>query len=522
MHGRNFIGFELSSLGQDSFKGINPATGESLEGSFHEATKEELNLALDKATAAAKVLRRKTGAELASYLEACAEGLEAAADEIRVRAMAETALPEGRIKGETGRTVGQLRLFARVAREGHWAEARIDTAQPDRKPLPRPDLRRMLIPLGPVAVFGASNFPLAFSVAGGDTASALAAGNPVIVKAHPSHPGTSELVAEVMIAAAQRTRMPDGTFSLLHGGPELGRSLVLHPALAAVGFTGSYRAGRALFDAAAGRPTPIPVYAEMSSVNPTVILPHALRRDLEGMAQALAESIALGVGQFCTNPGLILLEEDELSENFVKSLRQKLTTIVPGVMLNAGINKAYRESISRLATHKNVEIESSPQPTAERTVLPALGRTSASEFLRAPDLAEEVFGPFSLVVTCSSRAELASVIQALPGQLTGTLYSDPEDRAEEIADLLEQKVGRLLFSGVPTGVEVCDSMQHGGPWPASSDIRSTSVGTAAIQRFARPICFQNAPDHMLPPALQRANPLRLWRTVDGKHQIDCD
>jgi NADP-dependent aldehyde dehydrogenase len=398
------------------------------------------------------------------------------------------------------------------------AEATIDHAEPERKPLPKPDLRRMLVPLGPVAVFGASNFPLAFSVAGGDTASALAAGNPVVVKGHPAHPGTSELVARAVAAAVQETGMPAGLFALVQGqSPLVSLAVVEHPRTKAVGFTGSLRVGRALFDAAARRPEPIPVYAEMGSINPVFVLPGALREQGGELAEGLKQSVTLGTGQFCTNPGLVVGLRDEAFEQFLDKADELFAAAPPGTMLNRGLLRSYTEGVERLrrftsrATGADAADESRTQAAAY------IFSTDAATFLDNQELGEEVFGPSTLVVGCEGMDELRSVAEQLEGALTATIHGTPEDLREYawLVKALEQKAGRLVFNGFPTGVEVCAAMQHGGPYPATTDARSTSVGTAAIKRFARPLCYQNFPPEALPPELRDENPRRLWRLVDN-------
>ena len=412
-------------------------------------------------------------------------------------------------------------MFAALIREGSWVDARIDRAQPDRQPIPKQDLRRMLIPLGPVGVFGASNFPFAFSVAGGDTASALAAGCPVIVKAHPAHPGTSEMTAKALLKAATETGMPEGVFSMVHGLRETGVALVKHPLLQAVGFTGSLTAGRSLFDAAAQRSRPIPVYAEMGSVNPVFVLPGAISERGEKIAEGFAASVTMGVGQFCTNPGLVIgLKTDGLNA-FTAKAAEKIGQAAPGSMLSSGISHAYGLGIARLQASQGVKQESPVTAALDPTKTQAgaaIFSTDAATFLHTPDLAHEVFGPSTLLVTCDTPAQLEAVAHSLEGQLTATVQGSPDDLLtyRTLISILETKVGRLIFNGFPTGVEVCPSMQHGGPYPATTDSRTTSVGTAAIFRFVRPLCYQDFPSEALPPELQNANPRGLWRLVDNQ------
>jgi NADP-dependent aldehyde dehydrogenase len=410
-------------------------------------------------------------------------------------------------------------MFAEVVREGSWVEASIDHAEPERKPIPKPDLRRMLVPLGPVAVFGASNFPLAFSVAGGDTASALAARCPVVVKAHPAHPGTSELVARAVSSAVEEAGLPAGVFSLIQGAsPSVSLAVVEHAATKAVGFTGSLRAGRALFDAAARRPEPIPVYAEMGSTNPVFALPDALRQRAEEFAEGLKQSVTLGVGQFCTNPGLVVGLRGEALERFLARADELFAAAPPGTMLHAGILKTYEENVGRL---RHLGFKSSrPTATPDESCTQAsayLFSTDASVFLEHRELSEEVFGPTTVVVACETADQLRQVVENLEGSLTATIHGTPDDLREFawLVPLLANKAGRLVFNGFPTGVEVCASMQHGGPYPATTDARSTSVGTAAIKRFARPVCYQNFPQEALPVELRDENERGIWRLVNN-------
>jgi 2,5-dioxopentanoate dehydrogenase len=520
LHGHNLVAGKESAQGSATFRGTNPADGSVLEPAFHEATGQEVDAAFAAAASAFQALRRRPAADTASFLERIAAELETRGDALVARAMAETGLPEARLVGERGRTVGQLRMFAALVHEGSWVDARIDPALPERKPLPRPDLRRMLVPLGPVVVFGASNFPLAFSVAGGDTASALAAGNPVVVKAHPAHPGTSELAADAIVAAAKASGMPPGVFSLLHGpSPELGRALVTHRTARAVGFTGSLAAGRALYDAAAARPVPIPVFAEMGSINPVLIFPDALRTRGAEIAKGLAQSATLGVGQFCTNPGLVVGLQDDGLDAFVAEAGRAIGGAPAGVMLHAGIAARFRSGVETWrGTAGMVVAGEGTQGNGPAQGGATLFRTTDRVFLENHRLQEEVFGPSSLVVACKSREALEQVVDTLAGQLTVTVHATERDLAEfaSVVDRLADKAGRLLFGGFPTGVEVSPAMQHGGPYPATTDSRSTSVGTAAIFRFARPVCYQNAPAAVLPPELQDANPRGIWRLVDNE------
>lgn len=501
------------------FHGVEAATGQPLEPAFRASDAGAVDRAATAAAQAFETYRSLSGARRAEFLDAIAQEIEALGDLLLERASAETALPLPRLSGERGRTCGQLRMFAAHLREGSWVTARIDRAQPDRQPLPKVDVRSMRVALGPVAVFGASNFPLAYSVAGGDTASALAAGCPVVVKAHPAHPGTSELVARAVLRAAEATGMPAGVFSMVHGAHETGHALVMHPSIEAVGFTGSLAGGRALHDAAATRDRPIPVFAEMGSINPVFVLDSALEGGIEAFATGYAGSLALGVGQFCTNPGLLVGLVGEHFDEALARIAALVDASPAGTMLTEGIARNYERCLERWSGH--------PEPTLSRRgasggvsdgrrATGALFEVEASAFLEAPDLADEVFGPAALAVRARTPEEMARVARSLPGQLTSTVHaSNTDPLGAELFGILTFRAGRVLWGGYPTGVEVCPSMQHGGPYPASTDSRFTSVGTAAIDRFVRPVAFQNVPDALLPEALRDANPLGLWRLEDG-------
>lgn len=491
--------------------------------SFKDATLIEVDSAVHEAHIAFLSYKNFSGKKRAEFLRAIADEIEALGDELVKTAMSETALPEARIIGERGRTTGHCRMFADYIQEGSWVEARVDTALPDRAPAPKPDIRKKMTALGPVVVFGAANFPLAYSTAGGDTASALAAGCPVIVKAHPAHAKTSELVAGAILKAMSKTGMPKGVFQHLHGaGFEVGQALVKHPNTKAVGFTGSFAGGKALFDLANQRPVPIPVFAEMSSINPIVLLPNSLKKNFENTASMLAASMVLGVGQFCTNPGLILAVEDDGLNQFIKHLSGALSKSLPAEMLHPGIANNYVKRMAEALSQKGVKLE--VQSEAESKVgdknqgRPTLASAPASEFLKNPALAEEVFGPFSLIIRCKDMGELNSVVSHLHGQLTATIIGDEEEiaKASNITNTLIDRAGRLIINGVPTGVEVCPSQNHGGPFPATTDSRFTAVGTDAIKRFARPVSFQNFPDSLLPDELKNKNPLGIWRIVNGE------
>ncbi len=515
--GRQLIGYTESAQGPASFAGVDPRARRTLAPRYHEASEGEIERALTVAATAAEPYRRLPAGRRAAFLRSAARAIEALGDVLVERVCAETGLPAARVLSERGRTTAQLMTFADLLDEGSWVDARIDHGDPQRRPQPKPDLRRMKVALGPVVVFGASNFPLAFSVAGGDTASALAAGCPVVVKAHPAHPGTSELVARALLLAAREHDLPDGLFSLLHGPrPATGQALVRHPLTRAVGFTGSLRAGRALMDAAAARPEPIPVFAEMGSVNPVVVLPGAAARDLEGLATLLHGSCTLGVGQFCTQPGLMLALADD-ARALAAALGREAASATAGVMLYDGLADAYAAGLEQRAALPGVELVARADPGPAGTAAPAVLRCEASTVRAYPELLDEVFGPVTLVVEASDAAELLAFVEGLPGQLSATLHASDDDLREHavLVRALERKVGRLLFGGVPTGLEVVSAMHHGGPYPASSDVRVTSVGSAAIDRFVRPVCYQDAPAAWLPPELHDGNPSGILRLVNG-------
>lgn len=520
--GELLIGGESRMGTNGEIKGVNPATGDTLEPAFGGATKADVEQAAALAAEAFGPYRSLPYETRATFLEAIAEHIEAIGDDLIVRVMAETGLPRARLEGERARTTGQLRLFASVLRDGGFLEARIDPALPDRKPLPRPDLRLRNVPLGPVAVFGASNFPLAFSVAGGDTASALAAGCPVIVKAHPAHPGTSELVGRAIQAAVASVGLHPGVFSMIHdSGYEVSQALVADPRVKAAGFTGSRRGGLALAAIAQGRPEPIPFYAEMSSINPVILLPAALKARAEKIAPDFVAALTLGAGQFCTNPGLILAIDGPELDAFVTAAGQAVAAAPASVMLTPGICKAFAHGVAALAEDPQVTTVARGQTGQGHTGQAGLFSVAASAFLANPHLHEEVFGAASLVVRCADQAELAAVIDALEGQLTIALHLEDGDHAIAGALLpaLELKAGRILINGFGTGVEVAHAMVHGGPFPATSDAKATSVGTLAIARFLRPVSYQNLPEALLPAELRTDNPLGIARRVDGKMKL---
>lgn len=518
--GKMLIGQHATGGNREPIRAINPATDTALEPAYLGGDGEQVAQACALAWAAFDGYRETSLEARAELLEAIAAQIETLGDELIDRAVAETGLPRARIQGERGRTCGQLRTFARTVRAGEWLDVRVDTAQPQRQPLPRPDLRQRHIALGPVAVFGASNFPLAFSVAGGDTASALAAGCPVIIKAHGAHPGTSERVGRAVAQAVKACGLPEGVFSLLYGsGREVGIALITDPRIKAVGFTGSRSGGLALIQAAQARPEPIPVYAEMSSINPVYLFPAALAARAEALAEGFVASLTQGAGQFCTNPGLVIGVQGPALDRFIKAAGERLPTCAAQTMLTPGIASAYASGVAAMTEHaevaaKGLAAEGPNQGQAHLFV------TQAQAFLANEHLQAEVFGAASLMVVCADAEEVRQVSEHLEGQLTATLHLDETDLpdAKALLPVLERKAGRLLVNGWPTGVEVCDAMVHGGPFPATSDSRSTSVGTAAIQRFLRPVCYQDFPDALLPAALQHGNPLLLRRLLDGQRE----
>lgn len=518
LSGAMLLGTTAVSGTEASFKAINPATNASLEPAYATASKAQVEQACALAHAAFPIYRETGLEQRAAFLEACAEEIEAIGDALIERAMLETGLPRARLEGERGRTTGQLRLFAEVVREGSWLEARIDPARPERKPLPRSDLRQRHIGLGPVVVFGASNFPLAFSVAGGDTASALAAGCPVVVKAHNAHPGTSEYVGQALQRAVKRSGLPEGVFSLVFGaGNVAGTALVADPRIKAVGFTGSRGGGTALIQVAAARREPIPVYAEMSAINPVYLLPAALRRRGAELGKAFVGSLTLGAGQFCTNPGLVLAIEGPGLDAFEAAAIEAMAGAEAGVMLTPGIASAYREGVEKRAGRTRVLGRGRPSQAPNRCQAGLFG-ISAEAFLADESLQDEIFGAASSLIRCRDEAELRQLTLALEGQLTATLQLDEEDKAlaARLIPDLELKAGRILVNGWPTGVEVGHAMVHGGPFPATSDSRTTSVGSLAIHRFLRPVCYQDLPPELLPPSIADGNPLAIWRRIDGQ------
>jgi NADP-dependent aldehyde dehydrogenase len=507
-----------------SFTATNPATGQALQPSFGEAGEPDVNAAL-----AAAVIAFDATADLpprwqAELLVAIADRIMDLGDALLERGEQETALPRARLTGERTRTFNQLKMFAEIVRDGSWVDAVIETADPSRAPAPKPDLRRMLRSRGPVAVFGASNFPFAFGAVGGDTASALAAGCPIIVKGHPSHPGTSELFAAAVLEALEQRKLPLGLFALLQGRrPELSGALVKHPRLEAVGFTGSLKAGRALFDLAAKRERPIPVYAEMGSVNPLVLMPAAIAERGEKIAEGLAGSVLLGGGQFCTKPGLIFTVGGN-DQNFVRALSRQIGSAAPTTMLNHNLRESFREKVEQFAAVPGVHSVVVPQPAEFAKMSPALFETDAATWQREHRLHEEAFGPGAVVVHCRDINELLACLEQMEGSLTGTVHvgtSEDPATTKRVLREMEERVGRVIVNGYPTGVEVNYAIVHGGPYPATTDPGTTSVGSAAIHRWVRLVAFQDTPEALLPPALQNANPLGIERLVNGTRTRDA-
>lgn len=520
--GANLIANQASQNGNKTFTSINPYNKTKGEITFYDATEAEVNQAVEAASEAFKITRNYPASKLADFLDTVADEIEAIGDLLLETADQETGLGASpRLAGERGRTTNQLRAFGRLIREGSFVEAIIDTAQPNRQPAPRVDIRRMLFPIGPVAVFPPNNFPLAFGVAGGDTASAFASGCPVILKGHPSHPATSELVAHAINNAIQKHDFPVGFFSLLQGAEiAVGQALVNHPDLQAVAFTGSLRGGRAIFDSASKRPRPIPVYAEMGSINPVILLPDAIAQNNDTLVDGLVGSITLGSGQFCTNPGIVFVVDNEDSKTFIDTVTQKMTAKQPTVLLNGSTESGLVKNVAQTSNQPNVKTLTGGYAVEDNgfcyanTVL----QTDSTSFRDNPKLQEEHFGPVTLFVTCESLDDIQNTLDIIEGNLTATIHAtdDEIETAQQLFDVLREKSGRLLLNGFPTGVEVVHAMQHGGPYPATTTSQTTSVGMAAIKRYLRPVAYQNMPDHILPPALQNSNPLNIWRTIDNE------
>lgn len=502
------IGNNFSGEGDHTFRAFAPLQQQWLPQEFREATTGEIDSALHLAAQAFTVYKKTTPQQRADFLLAIAEEIVSLGDELIDTASAESGLPLPRLQGERDRTTGQLRLFAATIAEGSWVNARITT--------PAPDLRQMQIPIGVTGIFGASNFPLAFSVAGGDTAAALAAGCTVVFKAHPAHPHTSHLTATAIRKAVLRTGVPDGVFSLVHGtSHETGQYLAAHPLVSAIAFTGSFKGGKALYETATRRPVPIPVYAEMGSVNPVFFLPGILREKGAALATQFLQSVTLGTGQFCTNPGLFITAAGNPTDAFIDALRQGISTLPNGYMLTPGILEAYHNGIAALRA-QGVQILGEAGAAAQQAT-PSLLQVTAAQALENPALCHEVFGPSSLHIHAGSIEEIYTVAQRLEGQLTATIHGTEEELKEHAAliDILREKAGRIIINGFPTGVAVSHAMVHGGPWPATTPAAGTSVGTAAIYRFCRPVCYQDFPSYLLPPELQDENPMKIWRQVNG-------
>lgn len=512
--GKNYLGNRMSGEGSKTYRTFNPEKNQNNEELFYEATQKEISIAIELAADAFRTYKSTSDKSKAKFIDAIAAEIEGIEDAIIDTYVRETGLPRGRAKGECARTVGQLRSFARMLEEGSWVEAIISN------PEGKPDIRRMQIPIGPVVVFGASNFPLAYSTAGGDTASALAAGCPVVVKSHPMHAGTGELVSSAILKAAEKTGMPNGVFSNINSsGIEVGKLMVEHPKVKAVGFTGSLKGGDAIRKIASERTEPIPVYAEMGSINPVVVLPKALQQKGEFWAEQYASSITLGAGQFCTNPGLILGIEGEELDDFIFKLAENLQSIEPTCMLHSDIKKKFEEVRDELLAQGKLEkVIKAEKETKENYAQAQVITVKGKNFKSNPNFRKEVFGPFSVIVKCKNKTELLSIVESLDGQLTGTVLCEGASELEEftaVAQALQNSVGRIILNNVPTGVEVCAAMTHGGPYPASSDSKFTSVGITAVKRWVRPISFQNWPNSQLPAALQNDNPLGILRNVNN-------
>lgn len=522
MNTQNIIGAQFLPQSGKSFRAINPASNTEIEGDFYPASVTDADAAMKLADKAFAVYRYTDNKTKAAFLRSIAEGITALGDALLQRCAAESGLPIPRLTGERGRTVGQLNMYANLLEEGSWVDAVIDTAIPDRTPLPRVDLRRMMVPIGPAVVFGASNFPMAFSVAGGDTVSALAAGCPVVVKAHPAHPGASAMVAEVIKAAVEKHGLPEGVFShLFDDGYAVGEALVKHPKTKIVTFTGSLKGGMALVKMARERDEPIPVFAEMGSINPVVLLPQALQNRAEELAKTYGESITMSAGQFCTNPGLLLAVKSEGLDRFKQTLGATISNVSSATMLTPGICKNFDKLAEERTKDGAVTVISKSDKLntgSDNQALAVVSEISAADFLADEKFSEEVFGPYSMLVVADDMAQLEQVLDALQGQLTATIMTEREELAlyKPIIDKLSGKAGRVILNGPPTGVEVGNAMQHGGPFPATSDSRFTSVGTGAIKRFVRPLAFQNWDNDLLPDELKDGNPLGIWRLFNNE------
>ena len=504
--GHHFIAGNRSAAGSSTFTGVDPSTGDDLPTSFHDATAAEVDAAVTAAQSAFFELQKVSGEKLATFIELIATKIEEAGDTLLDRAHAETALPMGRLQGERGRTCNQTRIFAQMARDGSWRQPRIDAGDPSRKP-PKPDVRTLLFGVGPVAIFGASNFPLAIGVVGTDTICALAAGCPVIVKAHPAHPGTCEILGGLVTEAVKECGLPAGTFSMLQSNSnESGAEFVRHPGVCAVAFTGSLKGGRALFDIACSRPNPIPFYAEMGSSNPVFLLPGALAERSDKIAEGYVQSVTMGVGQFCTNPAIVLGLESESLESFVSCASEAASNYAPQTMLHPGIHAAYQSGCKRLGETEGVTQVGVSESAADNAANQAACAIYSADFsvLDASEELEEVFGPSSTVYKCQSRDQMIKFASELDGHLTATIHGTEQDLIDhaDLVNILQHKVGRIVFNGFPTGIDVCNAMHHGGPYPAATHSFYTSIGHHSIYRFAKPVCFQGFPDRMLPEALR--------------------
>ncbi len=522
MDTRNLIGYNyLPQLG-NMFKAVDPSLGVDMPGEFFAASMSEADAAMNTACKAFDIYKNIGKDKKASFLRAIAKEILAIGDDLIERAMGESGLPAPRLQGERSRTTNQLYMFADLLEEGSWVEAVIDTAMPDRQPLPRVDIRKMMVPLGPAVVFGASNFPMAFSVAGGDTAAALAAGCPVVVKAHPAHPGTSALVAGAIKKAAEDTGMPEGVFSILYDdGYAVGEALVKHQRTKIVTFTGSFKGGMALVKMARERDEPIPVFAEMGSTNPVVLLPQALANRAEELANIYANSITMSAGQFCTNPGILIAVRSESLDRFKHALATGVEGVGSATMLTPGISANFDKLSKGMLTSKEVSIIAQSDKLNYNNVnqcLAMVTEISAAAFLADEKYREEVFGPYSMLIVAEDMAQLELVLDALPGQLTATVMADKQELPgyKYITDKLANLAGRVILNGAPTGVEVGNAIQHGGPFPATSDSRFTSVGTSSIKRFVRPVCWQNWDEDLLPDELKTGNPLNIWRLFNNQ------
>lgn len=524
--GKHLIGDTVGAVGQETFQAFDPSTQSALEPAFHEATVSEAGMALRLAQESFDQFRSKSPEERAQFLDTIADEIMALGDALLERAHQETGLPMPRLTGERGRAVNQAKLFAQVIREGSWVDARIDQAIPDRQPLPKPDVRRMLSPIGPVVVFGASNFPLAISVVGSDTISALGAGCPVVVKGHPGHPGVCEMLGSAVQNAVKKCGLPAGVFSMLQGaGHELGVTLVQHPLTQAVAFTGSLRGGRALFDVANSRKEPIPFYGEMGSVNPVFVLPGAAAERGAAIAEQYVQSVTLGVGQFCTNPGMLIGLKGDALDQLAQKTTEAAGNAAPSTMLHQGISHSYDTGLEKLKQIPGVQSLGSSSTESDKAKTQAachIFEADLNVLFAHPELKEENFGPSSVLLKGDSPEQLEQAAEGLEGQLTATIHGTEEDLKthSRLVEILQRKVGRLIFNGFPTGIEVCPSMHHGGPYPSTTHSHFTSIGTASIIRFVRPLCFQGFPDAALPAELRNQNERGILRMVDGQFTKD--